>query len=472
MVIKTLKNNPVFKEIYLIIFFGVLSYGFNKIRFFVPGLEGVTTDLKEIPLIISIFYVSNPLSLVLIYLITAIDYMTAGNFWPTFITHSASLIIIWYLYKFIKGQKLSTLVLAIFWFFLIGIYYTLFLIPIFIFTNYLLDLNTDVNFMTFYGNIFKSALLEIMTTALITSLFYIQYKTRNELKKHKDELEIIVRERTDELLTTNEELQATNDELYSKNTIINEQNAELKTTMQHLEDAQAQLIETEKNASLGLLTSGVSHEINNPLNYINGGYIALTNYFKENDPDNQQVSFLLNSIKTGIDRVSKIVKGLNEFSREDESSLEDTEIHYILENCLTMLHNQFMHRIKINKQYYKDKLIVWGNIGKLHQVFINILNNAIQAIDQFGEITIITDKRGNEVHVLITDTGHGICKEDIPRITDPFFTTKDPGKGTGLGLSIANKIITEHDGKLDCESEISKGTTIKISLPQKFAKNN
>jgi len=291
-------------------------------------------------------------------------------------------------------------------------------------------------------------------------------KTELELIKHQKNLEKLVAKRTNELETTVEELNSTNEELFDKNRIISEQMTELKNTMKHLKETQFKLIQSEKMASLGVLTAGIAHEINNPLNYIMGGYVGLKEFFTESKLQiSEDTQFLLDSIKLGIDRASSIVKGLNQFSRDNDTFNEDCEINSIMDNCLVILQHQLKNRININKNYDSDTLNIKGNVGKLHQVFINILTNASQAIDDKGIINISTKIIKNKAVIEISDNGSGISKDNISKITDPFFTTKDPGKGTGLGLALTYKIIQEHKGELNFKSQINKGTTVKIILP-------
>ena len=287
-----------------------------------------------------------------------------------------------------------------------------------------------------------------------------------ELAQYRNNLENLVEKRTRELAAANEEWKSTSEELMVKNQIINKKNIELKTTLLHLKETQLQLLQAEKMASLGILTAGVAHEINNPLNFIMGAYSALESYFQNTGQrNNDRVSIILNSIKTGVERASDIIKGLNQFSRELDSFDEDCDIQTIVDNCFSILQNQFKGRIDISKNYSAKSLFVKGNTGKLHQAFINILNNSIQAISGKGEITINTEKQDQYVVIECIDSGCGIDKENLPKITDPFYTTKEPGKGTGLGLSIAYKIILEHKGKLEFESKVNKGTKVIITLP-------
>jgi signal transduction histidine kinase len=469
MISQSTHKHPIVREIILIVFFGILSFLFNKIRFSIPGLENVTTDLKEVPLLISVFHVSNPFSLLVIYFITSIETITQTEFIPSYAAHAVSLVISWYFFKFIRKKNFSIVFSGITSFFYILFYYMALLMPSFIFINLFIRLHSELNFFTFYKSIFKTAQLEIFTTSLITSLYYVQLKTRNKLLEHEKELEQKIKTRTEELENTNEELINSNDELFHKNRIIEEQNAELKRTMQKLEEAQIKLIQTEKNASLGVLISGITHEINNPLNYIQGAYFGFQKRLKELDIESERFDFLLSSIQTGVDKIAKIVKGLTEFSGSEGDTFYDCDVHTILENCLTILHNELLHKIKIEKNFTNKKTIIKGNKGKLHQVFLNILKNSIQAIEGQGAIEISTKIEKGRLLTSISDNGHGIIQSDIIKITDPFFTTKEPGAGTGLGLTITKQIVEDHNGFLECDSVLNKGTKITVILPLKKA---
>jgi PAS domain S-box-containing protein len=297
-------------------------------------------------------------------------------------------------------------------------------------------------------------------------------KIEKELEKYRKDLEILVKERTEELALANQELsaaneeyQAINEELYDKNQIINNQNKELSAAMQHLKETQTQLVQAEKMASLGILTAGVAHEINNPLNFIMGGYVGFENYFNQTNQHSKKLSILMNSIKTGIDRASTIVASLNQFSRSNESLDEKCDIHSIISNCIVMLNNRIKYRITVVEDFETEPFVLMGNVGKLHQVFLNILNNSIQAIIEKGDISISTKKQLKNLIITISDTGCGISDENLKKVTDPFFTTKRPGEGTGLGLTISYNIIREHNGKLEIHSEINKGTIVAVTLP-------
>lgn len=295
---------------------------------------------------------------------------------------------------------------------------------------------------------------------IITSIILIfRWRTR-QLNLQKKVLEIKVKERTNELENANSKLEERHKEIL-------QQSEEIQATLDQLKQTQNQLIQSEKMASLGVLSAGVAHEINNPLNYIMGAYVGLDEFFNEYNSSDPQIPILLNSIKTGVDRASEIVQGLNLFSRSSETLSEECDIHSILTNCLLMLNNQLKERITIKKYFCNGEIKITGNIGMLHQVFINVLLNSIQAIEKDGLITISTFKQKETMVIEISDTGCGILEENLTRITDPFFSTKDPGKGKGLGLSIAYSIVRDHNGTIEFQSALNKGTTVKIGLPNR-----
>ncbi|MCW7482230.1 ATP-binding protein [Leptospira kanakyensis] len=259
------------------------------------------------------------------------------------------------------------------------------------------------------------------------------------------------------------QLEKYNHELES---LVDARTRELKQTLEELKERQNQLIESEKMASLGLLSAGIAHEINNPLNFILGGYFGVREILEGSNLVSEKTELYLEAIKEGVDRTSKIVKGLNQFTRSGDSFDEHFDLHDILENCLTVLVHSLRDRILVVKDYYPHPLIVKGNSGKIHQVFLNILTNAIQAMDADSGILGLKSFLRNEFVVIeISDTGGGIPEEFQNQIRNPFFTTKDPGKGVGLGLPIAYKIIEDHKGLIEMESIWGKGSIFRIKLP-------
>lgn len=285
-----------------------------------------------------------------------------------------------------------------------------------------------------------------------------------ELKIHRENLESLVAERSRELEIANEELSTINEELYQSKNIIENQNIELKSTLDHLQLTQASLVQSEKMAALGILSTGVAHEINNPLNFIMGGYIGLSQYFEKAEKE-KNVEFFLSTIKAGVDRASGIVTALNQFSQTSGAVDENCPIQVIIDNCLVILGNQYEALVEVETNFPPDPIPIKGNCGRLHQALFNILTNAFHSISNEGKVSCSVKTEGRYCVCEISDTGYGISPEDLEHVTEPFFTRKEPGKGVGFGLPIAYAIIQEHKGTLEIESEVAKGTTVRVKLP-------
>ena len=178
----------------------------------------------------------------------------------------------------------------------------------------------------------------------------------------------------------------------------------------------------------------------------------------------REINKLIDSVKTGTERTTEIVKGLRTFSRLDEDVLKVADIHEGLDSTLILLRNNYKDRIEIKKRY-GDVPEIECYPGQLNQGFMNILSNAIDAIDDKGTITIVTSKSNTSIRIGIKDSGRGIPEDIQSRIFEPFFTTKEIGKGTGLGLSITHSIIEKHNGNIEVKSKARQGTEFVIVLP-------
>ncbi|MEA5600992.1 sensor histidine kinase [Nostoc sp. UHCC 0252] len=292
--------------------------------------------------------------------------------------------------------------------------------------------------------------------------------------------------------------------------IAEAQSKKLEKSLRELQQTQAQLVQAEKMSSLGQLVAGVAHEINNPVNFIYGNLkyakdytqcllnlVYLYQQFYDNPVSDIQkyikeieLDFLLddlpkilNSMEVGAERISEIVLSLRNFSRLDEAEKKRVDIHQGLDSTLLILQSRFKDSvdhpgIKVVKNY-GDLPLIDCYAGQLNQVFMNIISNAIDALDNYdskraiaeihsnpNKITITTEVIETNCVIRIADNGSGITQAVKERLFDPFFTTKPVGKGTGLGLSISYQIIVEkHGGTLRCISEPGQGTEFWIEIP-------
>ncbi len=279
---------------------------------------------------------------------------------------------------------------------------------------------------------------------------------------------------------------------------LRQQAEDLAQTLQELKRTQAQMIQAEKMSSLGQLVAGVAHEINNPVNFIHGNLSHLEEhtqdllqlvhlYQSSNIPECEEIDLkyiqedlpkILNSMKVGTQRIRQIVLSLRNFSRMDEAEFKTVDIHEGIDSSLMIL----QHRLKEKPEFpeihvikdYDSLPVVECYAGQLNQVFINILANAIDALEQGTDnevllptITIRTSLIDSDwVKIAIADNGLGMPEQIQKQIFNPFFTTKPVGKGTGMGLSISYQIITEkHAGKLECYSKLGQGTEFVIAIP-------
>ena len=260
--------------------------------------------------------------------------------------------------------------------------------------------------------------------------------------------------------------------------------ADLAQANRDLRQTQAQLVQSEKMAALGMLVAGIAHEINTPVGAIHSmndtlkSAVAILDEALTSDSptDTTRVLRALQSlgdatkvIDTGAQRVSNIVRRLRSFARLDEAELKTVNIHEGLDDSVSLVHHQIKDAIKIVKEY-GDVPPVACYPNRLNQVFLNLLVNAQQAITGKGEIRVRTFLRDQKVHIEIADTGRGIPADQLPKIFDPGFTTKGVGVGTGLGLSICYKIMQDHHGEIRVQSEVGKGSTFTVVFPSDLDK--
>ncbi len=281
---------------------------------------------------------------------------------------------------------------------------------------------------------------------------------------------------------------------------LRKRNAELEKMVADLKLMQNSLVQSEKMASVGQLTAGIAHEINNPLAFVSSNLNRIQEYFadivellakwralsnslqatpegaaqlKEINEYAEQIDLpflledfprMMESIHEGAGRIKKIVEGLRGFAHMSQDDVNQVQLNNAIDDTLLIVWNELKYKADLKKEL--DELPpVTCNAGEIKQVIVNLLVNAAHAIVDRGTITISTRADEKYVYLSIGDTGSGIAPENLRRIFDPFFTTKPVGKGTGLGLWISSSIVQKHGGTISVNSELGKGTTFTVKLP-------
>lgn len=275
---------------------------------------------------------------------------------------------------------------------------------------------------------------------------------------------------------------------------LENQNIELANSKTELERLQAQLVHTEKMASLGQLSAGIAHELNNPAGFIYGNVDILRDYLTDLEKllkiydeialPNESASLVaalkteikyekllgeLSSIivdcREGAQRICDVVKNLRLFSRLDEADFKKVDIHEGIDSTIRLLSRYYGGGKIVLHRNYAELPSVNCYAGQLNQVWMNLLGNAAQALNGQGEVNISTSLEDDWITVAVSDTGAGISEENLSRIFDPFFTTKPVGEGTGLGLSISYGIVERHGGAITVTSKVGSGTTFIVKIP-------
>ncbi|MFZ2305748.1 MAG: bacteriohemerythrin [Rhodoferax sp.] len=334
--------------------------------------------------------------------------------------------------------------------------------------------------------VYTAALIDLF--GLLTTRNRTLTQVNEQVRTAKVELEARVEARTHELAAANAELQT--------------ERKALVETIGRLEQAQEQLLQSEKMAAVGQLAAGVAHEINNPVGFVSSnigslsGYVAqmfelIAAYEKactgmpaalrapldavrdkvEIDYLRQDVPDLLRETKEGLVRVKRIVNDLRDFSHVDTARWEPADINQTLESALNVAWNEVKYKADVVKELAPLPPVTC-NSTQVSQVFVNLLVNAAQSIQGHGKITLRTGVSDAAVWIEISDTGCGMPEEVQRRIFEPFYTTKPVGKGTGLGLSISWEIVKRHDGTIHVCSLLGEGTTFRITLPLVHAARN
>ena len=302
-----------------------------------------------------------------------------------------------------------------------------------------------------------------------------RHRAEDELREYQNQLEGLVATRTAELA--------------SANAVLEDDRRELELLLSKIEEAQQQLLQSEKMAAIGQLAAGVAHEINNPVGFVNSNLGSLKTYvnqlltvisaYESNDPAQitearqkadldflrEDLPSLLSESQDGLSRVTKIVQDLKDFSRVDQADRQPSDLNAALESTLNVVANEIKYKAEVVLELGEIPLVDCVP-AQINQVFMNLLVNAAQAIPERGKIIVRSGLENNHVWFEIEDTGKGMSAEIQQRIFEPFFTTKPVGQGTGLGLSISYDIIVKkHSGRMDVRSKPDQGTCFRLWLP-------
>ncbi|WP_379919070.1 ATP-binding protein [Marinobacter oulmenensis] len=271
---------------------------------------------------------------------------------------------------------------------------------------------------------------------------------------------------------------------------------EQQALSEKLEQANRQLMQSEKLAAIGQLAAGVAHEINNPVGYVYSNLQSLEAYLndlfrlteavdsaqslddlrliKHNidyDYLREDLKDLLAESREGIERVKVIISAMKDFSHIEEDEFKPADLHRGIETTLNVVNNELKYKAEVIRDFGELPEIECI-ISQVNQVVMNLLVNAAHAIEDYGRITVRTRSTGHQVAIEVEDTGTGISREHLNRIFDPFFTTKPIGKGTGLGLSLSFSIVEKHNGRIEADSQPGQGTCFRVTLPVRQPEKN
>lgn len=338
------------------------------------------------------------------------------------------------------------------------------------------------------------------------------HQNMEEMQAQRDSLEIAnkeiiqqeeeLRQSTEELTVINEQLEVAQRNMEIRLKEEQEMRAALEQAQEQAQDAQSNLLQAEKMASLGEMTASIAHELNNPINFIAGGIQSLrivtgelveilNKYESIHAIPEEELSqiiaeiqglkeeidiaeakedavALIEDIEQGANRATEIIVGLRNISRMDDKTLQLDDIHQNINATLIIMRSKYKDRIEIVTEYDEDLPQIECYPGQLSQVFMNLLGNAMDAIEGKGTITITTKNQPDNISIAIADSGIGMSEEIKQKIFSSFYTTKTVGKGTGLGLPIVQKIMDKHQGEIFVESEEGKGTIFTITIPKKI----
>lgn len=278
--------------------------------------------------------------------------------------------------------------------------------------------------------------------------------SNEELQSTNEELEAS----NEELRSTTEELEASNEELQSTTEELEASNEELRTTNEELEQTQGKLIQQEKLAAVGQLASGVGHELRNPLGVIKNAAYYIKTKVGTDDP---KLAKHLNIMEREINNSNRIISDLLGFSRTRQPSIVPSDVNRMIENAMEVV--EMPENVLLVKEFDTALPKAMADADQIHQVFVNLGLNAIQAMADGGQLKVKSRLAGDYVEVEFNDTGCGIPQENLKKLFDPFFSTK--ARGVGLGLAVTHGIVERNKCKIEVKSKVSEGTTFLVKLP-------
>lgn len=455
-------------------YFYEISYEVEKIRFLIMiTLQGFTVTYG---LIILEWVLKNKISRIsIVLLIALIGTSTIAHLfsisWPFGVAFTGMLGYLGYLLvtfrKEIKGAQLAVIASIV--------------VPIIAMTVYISLHKYSLNL---YNEYEKPIIAFTILGAPFMLMIFISMRLKEVLKNVEDEAKKVM-----QITEEKKELLANQNILLEKQ--VKERTAELKTSLENLKATQSQLIQSEKMASLGELTAGIAHEIQNPLNFVNNFSEVSNELLDEMNEeldkgDIEEAKAIANDIKQNLEKINhhgkradNIVKGMLQHSRSSSGKKEATDINALVDEYLRLAY----HGLRAKDKSFNAELVTGfdnsiGNINVIPQdmgrVFLNLITNAFYAVNEKRKgvsgnyqpnVTVTTKKSNNSLYITVEDNGNGIPETIKEKIFQPFFTTKPTGQGTGLGLSLSYDIVKAHEGELKMISETNTGTTFKIILP-------
>ena len=288
--------------------------------------------------------------------------------------------------------------------------------------------------------------------------------TKGEIGRYNANMFAMIEEKVSDLKGVVDDIGTQNEMLTSLNQLVLTQNQDLEVATERLSQARDQMILSDRMASVGMLTAGVVHEIRNPLNHFHGLLMLLRKKVGAGDAD-PDLDRILSMLQEGYKRIRDVMDSLNRFDRGSPGVEEAVDLPEVIAACRNVLNSLFTPGMSYDFRSTHSSVVLTLDADRLHQIIINVLQNAIEALNETGNIRVSLSSTKDEVLISVTDDGCGISAADLPVITDPFFSTKPSGEHTGLGLFHVQKLMEECNGKLSFESVPGRGTTVNMVFP-------